>query len=132
MKQCFSDEAPKAIGPYSHAIRTNNLLFCSGQTPLDPSSMQIDSPDIGAQTLRAIQNLESVLTAAGLSLSDVVKTNVYLTDMSLFSEMNAAYAQSFGEHRPARTTVGVKELPCGALVEIDCIAEFAESGEESA
>jgi 2-iminobutanoate/2-iminopropanoate deaminase len=130
MKQCFSDEAPKAIGPYSHAIRTGNLLFCSGQTPLDPSTMRIESLDVGTQTLRAIQNLESVLTAAGLSLFHVVKTNVYLSDMSLFPEMNAAYAQSFGEHRPARTTVGVKGLPHEALVEIDCIAEFTNTGEK--
>jgi 2-iminobutanoate/2-iminopropanoate deaminase len=90
--------------------------------------MLIDSPDISAQTLRAIQNLESILAAAELNLSNVVKTNVYLSDMSLFSEMNAVYARSFGEHRPARTTVAVKGLPYGALVEIECVAEFAESG----
>ena len=128
MKPCFAAGAPKAIGPYSHAIRTGNLFFYSGQTPLVPSGMRIDSVDIGAQTLRAIQNLESILAAVELNLSNVVKTNVYLSDMSLFSEMNAVYARCFGEHRPARTTVAVKGLPCGALIEIECIAEFADSG----
>jgi 2-iminobutanoate/2-iminopropanoate deaminase len=127
MKPCFSDEAPEAIGPYSHAVRTANLLFCSGQTPLDAITMRIDSLDVETQTFQVIHNLKSILAAAGLGLSDIVKTNVYLSDMSLFAEMNAAYVKCFGEHRPARTTVAVKGLPCGALVEIECIAEFAES-----
>ncbi len=127
MNRCFSAAAPKAIGPSSHAIRTGNLLSCSGQTPLDPTEMRIDSLDIGPQTLKAIHNLESVLAAVDLKLSDVVKTNVYLRDMSLFSEMNAVYTSCFAEHRPARTTVAVNGLPCGALVEIECVAEFAES-----
>ncbi|MEW6735902.1 MAG: aminotransferase class V-fold PLP-dependent enzyme [Acidobacteriota bacterium] len=127
MKSFLSNNAPKAIGPYSQAIRTGNLLYCSGQTPLDPESMKIESLDIEGQTLRAIQNLATILNAAGLTLSDVVKTNVYLSDMSNFVKMNAVYAECFGEHRPARTTVAVKALPCNALVEIECIAEFKNS-----
>ncbi len=124
METIFSSEAPKAIGPYSQAIRTGNLLYCSGQTPIDPSTMKIEAEDIGGQTQRALKNLEIVLKEAGLSLSNVVKTNVFLTDMSLFEKMNKEYAAMFGSHRPARTTVAVKGLPHNALVEIECIAEF--------
>jgi 2-iminobutanoate/2-iminopropanoate deaminase len=125
MEKIFSPEAPKAIGPYSHAIRTGNLLYCSGQTPLDPRTMKIESLEIEEQTQRAIRNLEIILATAGLSLSNVVKTNVYLADMSLFEKMNQQYAAIFGEHRPTRTTVAVKGLPHNALVEIECIAEFS-------
>jgi 2-iminobutanoate/2-iminopropanoate deaminase len=124
MQTFFSEQAPKAVGPYAHAIRTGNLLYCSGQTPLDPITMTIEAADIEAQTRRALKNLEAVLQAAGLSFSDVVKTNVFLTDMELFSKMNAVYAEVFGAHRPARSTVAVKGLPYNALVEIECIAEF--------
>jgi len=123
METIFSSEAPKAIGPYSQAKRTGNLVYCSGQTPIDPSTMKIEASDIEGQTQRALKNLEIVLQAAGLSLSNVVKTNVYLTDMSLFEKMNKEYAALFGDHRPARTTVAVKGLPYNALVEIECIAE---------
>ncbi len=124
MKVYFSANAPKAIGPYSHAIRTGNLLYCSGQTPLDPVTMKIEEPGIEAQTRRVLNNLETVLQSAALSLEDVVKTNVYLTDMALFAQMNAVYESCFGTHRPARTTVAVAGLPFNALVEIECIAEF--------
>lgn len=124
MKTIFSEQAPKAIGPYSHAIRTGNLLYCSGQTPIDPSTMKIEAADITGQTQRALKNLQTVLEAAGLSLAHVVKTNVFLSDMALFEGMNKEYASLFGAHRPARTTVAVKGLPYNALVEIECIAEF--------
>jgi 2-iminobutanoate/2-iminopropanoate deaminase len=124
MQTIFSSEAPKAIGPYSHAIRTGNLLYCSGQTPITPSTMKIEVEDIEGQTRQAIQNLEIVLKAAGLSLANVIKTNVFLIDMNLFEKMNKEYAALFGDHRPARTTVAVKGLPYNALVEIECIAEF--------
>jgi 2-iminobutanoate/2-iminopropanoate deaminase len=124
MKPFFSSDAPKAIGPYSQAIRTGNLLYCSGQTPVDPATMKIESHTIEDQTRRAIQNLDVVLNEAGLTLSDVVKTNVYLTDMADFTKMNAIYMECFGAHRPVRTTVSVKGLPHNALVEIECIAEF--------
>ncbi len=124
MKSYFSNNAPKAIGPYSHAILTGNLLYCSGQTPLDPASMDIESFDIERQTRRVIQNLEAVLNDSGLTLSDVVKVNVFLSDMANFSKMNSVFAERFGLHRPARTTVAVKGLPYDALIEIECIAEF--------
>ena len=124
MKTVFSEQAPKAIGPYSQAIRTGSLVYCSGQTPIDPSTMKIEATDIEGQTQRALKNLQIVLEAAGLSLAHVVKTNVFLVDMSLFEGMNKEYASMFGAHRPARTTVAVKGLPYNALVEIECIAEF--------
>lgn len=124
MKSFFSGDAPKAIGPYSQAIQTGNLLYCSGQTPVDPVTMKIESPDIEGQTQRALKNLEMVLIAAGLSLSDVVKANVFITDMEHFSKMNAVYAKMLGDHRPARSTIAVKGLPYNALVEIECIAEL--------
>lgn len=126
MKSFFSEHAPKAIGPYSQAVLTGNLLYCSGQTPLDPVTMKIESSDIEGQTRRALENLEIILRAAGLSLSDVVKTNVFLADMDLFAKMNAVYSGIFGDHRPARSTVAVKGLPYNALVEIECIAEYKD------
>jgi 2-iminobutanoate/2-iminopropanoate deaminase len=122
----YSPDAPKAIGPYSQAIRTGNLLYCSGQTPIDPSTMKIEEAEIEGQTKRVIENLRLVLESAGLSLQQVVKTNVFLADMDLFAGMNTIYAECFGEHRPARTTVAVKGLPLNALVEIECIAEFSQ------
>ena len=127
MKSYFSNNAPKAIGSYSHAILTGNLLYCSGQTPIDPVSMKIESFDIERQTLRVIRNLETVLNDSGLTLFDVVKVNVFLSDMANFSKMNAIYAECFGLHRPARTTVAVKGLPLDALVEIECIAEITNN-----
>jgi 2-iminobutanoate/2-iminopropanoate deaminase len=124
MKSIFSEHAPQAIGPYSQAIKTGNVLYCSGQTPIDPITMKIESTDIESQTRRALENLQIVLGAAGLSFSDVIKTNVFLTDMDLFTKMNRVYAEIFGTHRPARSTVAVKGLPYNALVEIECIAEY--------
>lgn len=124
MKIYFSKEAPNVIGPYSQGIQTGNLLYCSGQTPIEPESMKIEMADIEGQTQRVIKNLEAVLQEAGLTLNNVVKTNVFLTDMDNFSKMNEVYASCFGEHRPARSTVAVKGLPYNALVEIECIAEF--------
>jgi 2-iminobutanoate/2-iminopropanoate deaminase len=119
------ESAPKAIGPYCHATQSGKMVFCSGQTPLDPDTMRIDGATIGEQTERALRNIESVLQGLDLSLDHVLKTTVFLTEMSHFSEMNQAYAQCFGEHTPARTTVAVKALPMGALVEIECIAEVS-------
>jgi 2-iminobutanoate/2-iminopropanoate deaminase len=124
MKVLQSDLAPGAIGPYSHAIRSGNLLFCSGQTPLDPATMQLVGETIEEQTQAALRNLARVLDSAGLTLADVVKTTVFLRDMSDFAGMNLAYAMIFGEHKPARTTVSVRANPLDALVEIECIAEF--------
>jgi 2-iminobutanoate/2-iminopropanoate deaminase len=119
-----SQEAPAAIGPYSQAIRSGNLLFCSGQTPLDPETMALVGENVEEQTEQALKNLSAVLESAGLSLESVVKTSVFLQTMNDFPEMNAAYERIFGEHKPARTTVAVYQNPLGARVEIDCIAEF--------
>ena len=116
-------EAPGAIGPYSHAAHVGDLIFCSGQTPIDPRTMKLLGDDIQVQTKQVLLNLEAVLTSLGLNLSSVIKTTVFLTTMEDFSGMNAIYAEMFGAHRPARTTVAVKENPLGALVEIECIAE---------
>ncbi len=118
------DEAPEAIGPYCHAIQSGNFVFCSGQTPLDPETMQLVGDDIGEQTERVLQNLEVVLSGMGLSLQNVVKTTVFLKDMADFQGMNNVYKRMFGDHRPARTTVSVKQNPLDALVEIECIAEI--------
>lgn len=127
MEILFAENAPKAIGPYSHAIRTGNLLYCSGQTPLNPATMKVDVLDIEGQTKRVLDNLKLVLAAAGLTLTNVIKTNVFLADMGLFSKMNTVYGDYFGEHKPARTTVAVKGLPLQALIEIEYIAEFNEN-----
>jgi 2-iminobutanoate/2-iminopropanoate deaminase len=124
MQQIFAASAPKAIGPYSQAIRTGNLLYCSGQTPLDPATMKIEGATIEEQTKRVIENLKAVLQEAGLDLNAIVKTNVFLSDMELFPKMNAVYAECFGNHRPARSTVAIKGLPYNAMIEIECIAEF--------
>ena len=115
-------DAPQAVGPYSQAIVTGGLVFCSGQTPLVPASMQIEARDIEGQTQQALQNLATVLSAQGLGLQDIVKTTVFLKNFADFQRMNAVYAEVFGAHRPARTTVEVSRLPLEALVEIECIA----------
>jgi len=116
--------APEAIGPYCHAVRTGNLIFCSGQTPLDPETMQIVPGGIAEQTERALKNIEIVLGGMGLSLQNVVKSTVYLRDMDDFPGMNVMYERIFSPHRPARTTISVRRNPLDALVEIECIAEI--------
>lgn len=115
-------DAPKAIGPYSQAVWNGSELFCSGQTPIDPATGKLVTGDVAAQTHRVFDNLAAVLAAAGLGLADVIKCNVYLTDMADFAAMNGAYAERFGAPYPARTTVAVAGLPLGARVEIECIA----------
>lgn len=114
--------APAAIGPYSHAATGDGTLFLSGQTPIDPATGLLIEGDVGAQTRRVFDNLNTVLRAAGGSLDDVVKVNVYLTSMSDFAAMNAVYADVFSEPFPARTTVAVAGLPLDARVEIECVA----------
>ena len=114
--------APKAIGPYSQAIRANGFVFCAGQTPIDPAVGKLIDGDVPAQTRRVLHNLSAILEAAGTSLSRVVKTTVFLTDMANFKAMNEVYAEFFPEHPPARSTVAVAGLPLGAQVEIECIA----------
>jgi 2-iminobutanoate/2-iminopropanoate deaminase len=123
-KTIATDGAPKAIGPYSQALVSGDLLFASGQIPLDPATGELVPEGIERGVERVFDNIEAVLKAAGASLDDVVKTTVYLLRMSDFAAMNAVYARRFGEHRPARSTVAVAELPKGAAVEIDVIARL--------
>lgn len=122
MEMIFIDDAPKAIGPYCHAMKVGNLLFCSGQTPLDPETMQLVGTTIAEQTQRVLHNLSLVLAGEGLTLQDVAKTTVYLKDMADFKAMNAMYEKMFAGHKPSRTTIAVKQNPLDALVEIECIA----------
>jgi 2-iminobutanoate/2-iminopropanoate deaminase len=125
MKQAIaSPGAPKAIGPYSQAVRAGQLLFLSGQVPLDPVSGQMIDGDIAAQTRRVFENLGAVLEAGGRSFADVVRTTVFLADMNDFAAMNAVYGEYFKEPYPARATVQVARLPKDARVEIDLIASY--------
>ena len=123
MKQVISTEmAPGAIGPYSQAIKTGNMIFCSGQIPIDPSTGEFVSQDVTEQTEQVFKNLTAVLKAAGASLDDVVKTTVFLADMGEFAAMNDVYARHFVDNKPARATVQAAKLPRDARVEIECIA----------
>ena len=119
-----SPSAPKAIGPYSQAVRAGQLLFVSGQVPLDPATGQLVNGDIAAQTRRVFDNLGAVLKAGGRSFADVVRTTVFLADMNDFAAMNEVYGAYFSEPYPARATVQVARLPKDARVEIDVIASF--------
>jgi 2-iminobutanoate/2-iminopropanoate deaminase len=123
-KQVVStSNAPSAIGPYSQAIRTGNLLFVSGQIPIDPSTGNvIDDQGIQAQTRRVLKNLVAIVEAAGGSVNSIVKTTVFLRDLGDFAEMNAVYSVFFSSSPPARSTVEVARLPRDVSVEIDCIA----------
>jgi 2-iminobutanoate/2-iminopropanoate deaminase len=125
MKQAVSsDQAPKAIGPYSQAVRAGQLLFASGQIPLDPHTGTIVEGDVGAQTRRVMENLAAVLKSGGLSFADVVRTTVFLADMNDFAAVNEVYGKYFSEPFPARATVQVARLPRDVKVEIDLIASF--------
>ena len=125
MQTVHSDSAPAAVGPYSQAIRSGHLLFCAGQLPLNPETMKIEAADIAGQTSQVLTNIKAVLAAADLDLSHVVKTTVFLKDLSDFATMNGLYSDAFGSHKPARSTVQVAKLPLDALVEIEVIAEIA-------
>jgi 2-iminobutanoate/2-iminopropanoate deaminase len=127
MKTIIVNEAPDAIGPYSHAMQSGNLVFCSGQTPLDPKTMELVGTTIEDQTKRVLNNLSIVLSGAGLTLQDVVKTTVYLKNMDDFKGMNRVYEEMFNGHKPSRTTISVKQNPLDALVEIECIAELQQN-----
>jgi len=120
-----TDHAPGAIGPYSQAIVVDGWVFCSGQIPIDPGTGDLVQGDIGTQTHQVLKNLAAVLEAAGGSLSQVVKTTVFLADMGDFAGMNEIYAEHFGDHRPARAAVAVKTLPKNVDVEIEAIARIA-------
>jgi 2-iminobutanoate/2-iminopropanoate deaminase len=115
--------APAALGPYAQAVRAGNLVFVSGQIPLDPATGQLVGGDITVQTERVLKNLAALLEAAGSSLARVLKTTVYLRDLEDFGQMNVVYAKFLGEAPPARSTVQVARLPRDAAVEIDLIAE---------
>lgn len=122
LKRIEIKDAPAAIGPYSQAIITGNLVFTAGQIPLDPASGELVGSDIVEQTHRVLQNLRAILEAAGASFDSVVKTTVYLQDMSEFAAMNEVYASYFESNKPARSTVQAARLPKDVKVEIDAIA----------
>ena len=117
-----TDQGPKAIGPYSQAIRAHGFVFLSGQIPLDPATQQLIEGDISAQTLRVLKNIEGILTASGSSLKKVVKTTVFLKSMNDFAAMNEVYGKFFVQNPPARSTVEVSRLPKDVLVEIEVTA----------
>ena len=119
-----SPDAPKAIGPYSSAFRSGQLLFVSGQVPADPATGQMVGGDIAAQTQRVLDNLGALLRAGGLTFADVVRTTVFLADMNDFAAMNDAYRSYFSEPYPARSTIQAARLPRDARVEIDAIASY--------
>ncbi len=114
--------APRAIGPYSQAVTAGGFLFTAGQVGFDPATGELVEDGIADQTRRVLENLRAILRAAGLDLARVVKTTVFLVDMNDFAAMNEVYAEAFGEHRPARSTVAVAALPRGARVEIEAVA----------
>ena len=117
-----TEHAPKAIGPYSQAVVHNGIAYLSGQIPLDPATQQLIEGDIAAQTERVLENIQAVLAACGSSLDGVLKTTVFLADMSEFARMNEVYGRYFSENAPARSTVQAARLPRDVRVEIDCIA----------
>ena len=125
MEKIFTDKAPAAIGPYSQAMVVGNLVYTSGQIPINPASGRIDAQDIEGQTEQVCKNLKAVLEEAGASLTSVIKTTCFLADMSYFAAFNGVYARYFTAC-PARSCVAVKELPKGSLVEIEAIAEIEE------
>ena len=122
IKTVSTENAPKAIGPYSQAVSANGLIFCSGQIALDPKSGNIVGATAAEQASQVMKNLAAVLEAGGSTLSQVVKTTIFLKNMADFAAVNEIYAKAMGDHRPARATIEAARLPKDALVEIDCIA----------
>jgi 2-iminobutanoate/2-iminopropanoate deaminase len=118
--------APAAVGPYSHAVKSRGLLFCSGQIPLDPESGELVGDDPAAQTRRCLENLAVVCAAAGTQLSEAVRVTIYTTEMDAFAEINDAYAEHFAGDPPARVAVGVAALPKGAKVELDAVVALTD------
>lgn len=121
-----TDKAPKAIGTYSQAVKCGATVYCSGQIPLDPATMNLVEGDMSAQVKRVFDNLQAVAEAAGGSLADVAKLNVFLTDLGYFALVNEIMAEYFQEPYPARAAIGVASLPKGAQVEMDAVLELAE------
>ena len=124
MKAISTKKAPAAIGPYSQAIRVGNLVYTSGQIPIDPATGAFVEGGIKEQTRQSLTNVKAILEEAGTSLANVVKTTVFMADMADFADMNGVYAEFFTEPYPARSAIAVKTLPKGALVEIEVIAEI--------
>ena len=124
MQAIHTEKAPKAIGPYSQAIKVGNLVFASGQVPIVPATGEFVEGGNKEQTRQSLTNAKAILEEAGTSLSKVVKTTVYLSDMANFAAMNEVYAEFFTQPYPARSAVAVKTLPKNALVEVECIAEL--------
>lgn len=123
MKVISTKQAPAAIGPYSQAIQVGNLVYTSGQIPIDPATGAFVEGGIKEQTRQSLSNVRAILEVAGLTMANVVKTTVFLADMADFAEMNTVYAEFFAEPYPARSAVAVKTLPKGALIEIEVVAE---------
>lgn len=124
MRFHHSDQAPRALGPYSHAVEVDGWLYVSGQTGIDPATGELVAGGFEAEARQVLANLQAVLAAAGCSFSDVVRTGIYLTDFANFPTINALYGKAMGDHRPARTTIQVAGLPKGAQVEIDVVARI--------
>jgi len=124
MQIITAPNAPAAVGPYSQAVRTGNLLFCSGQIPINPATGKIEATDVEGQAKQVLANINAVLSAAGLGVHNVVKSTMFLQDMADFPKVNPIYEVGFDGHKPARSTIQVAKLPLGALVEIEVIAEF--------
>ena len=124
MERYHTEEAPKAIGPYSQAVSVGGFLYTSGQAGLDPATGQIVEGGFEAEVRQVLKNLEAVLASAGCGFSDVVKTTIYVTDLAAFPILNEIYGEAMGQHRPARTTTQAAALPLGAVVEIDMVARL--------
>ncbi len=124
VKTISAPDAPAAVGPYSHAVRSGSLLFCSGQIPIDPATGRIEARDVEGQTRQVIRNIRAVLAAAGAGLGHVVKVTVFLQDMADFPKVNPIYEAEFAGHKPARSTVQVAGLPLAARIEIEVVAEL--------
>lgn len=125
IQRIHTDKAPAAIGPYSQAMVCDGWVFCSGQIPLDPNTMEVIDGDVSEQAELVMTNLTRVLEAAGARLDTVVKTTIFLADMGDFQKVNEVYGRHFGDHRPARATVAVRELPKSVAVEVECVARVA-------
>ena len=124
MKTIATPQAPAAIGPYSQAVRTGQLLFASGQIPIDPATGKIDATDFTGQAQQVFANIKGLLEGAGLTMNHVVKCSVFLKDMADFPTLNPLYAAAFGDHKPARSTFQVAKLPLDSMVEIEVVAEY--------
>ncbi len=119
-----TEKAPAAIGPYSQAVKCGDILFCSGQIPLDPATGEVVTGDITVQAERVMNNIAAVLSAAGVGFDNVIKTTIYLVDMADFAAVNVVYGRCFPNHKPARSTVAVKSLPRAVMLEIEVIASL--------